>query len=633
MRKNVTGGLCSHGIIVWTLAGAAVLGTSAASQAQAPPGFTISTIAGTGSAGFAGDSGPASAAQLNNPCSLALDSSGNIYIGDQVNYRIRKMTNGGNISTYAGTGTAGDTGSGGAATSATIRAACGMTVDGSGTLFFADTGNHDIKKVVSSGTLTTIAGTGSAGYAGDQHLATTAQFNRPTGVVQDGAGNVYVADSGNNAIRILTTDGNMKPFAGSGCTSSGCTASYSGDGLSAGQAMLANPTGLAMDGVGNLYVADTDNGVIRKITPGGGTVSTYAGNGFNAYSGDGGPATKAALNHPRGVALDAAGNLYIADTNNNRIRVVLPNGNIFTVAGTGIIGSGGDGGPATRAGLRFPAGIAVDKSGNVYVADTQNSNIRLLTLIPVPAGPPTVNGVVSASDFGAFPTVAPGSWIEIYGSNLAGGTRLWTAADFTGNAAPTSLDQTSVTIGGQNAYVSAISPGQVNVQVPSNVGPGPQPLILQNPGGSSPAFTITVKAAQPGLYAPALLKVAGQQYTAQFNDATHTFIMPAGAVSGVNSSPAHPGDVIVLYGTGFGPVTPSSPAGQVVTQLNALNTPVQFSLGGVPATTMYAGLAPQAVGLYQFNLVVPNVAPGTAIPLTFSQGGVAGTQTLYIAVQ
>jgi uncharacterized protein (TIGR03437 family) len=615
------------------MAGAALFGVSAAGHAQAPPGFTISTIAGIGSAGYGGDGGPATAAQLNNPCALALDSSANLYIGDQVNYRVRKMTVGGNINTYAGTGTAGDSGTGGAATSAAIRNPCGMTVNGSGTLFFADTGNHEIKQVVSGGTLTTIAGTGTGGYAGDQHSATGAQFDRPTGVALDGAGNLYIADSGNNAIRILNTAGNMMPFSGSSCTSSGCTAGYAGDGLSAGQAQLSNPTGLAMDAVGNLYVADTDNGVIRKITPGGGTISTYAGNGFNAYSGDGGPATQASLNHPRGVAVDASGNLYIADTNNNRIRVVLPNGNIYTVAGTGAIQSGGDGGPATRAQLNFPTGVAVDTSGNVYVADTQNSNIRLLTLIPVPAGPPAVKGVVSASDFGAFPTVAPGSWIEIYGSNLAGDTRLWTSADFTGNTAPISLDQTSVTIGGQNAYVSAISPGQVNVQVPSNVGPGPQPLVVQTPAGSSTAFTITVKATQPGLYAPALLLVAGKQYTAQFNDATRTFIMPAGAVSGVNSSPAHVGDVIVLYGTGFGPVTPASPAGQVVTQLNALSTPVQFSVGGVPATTMYAGLAPQAVGLYQFNLVVPNVAPGSAVPLTFSQGGAAGTQTLYIAVQ
>jgi uncharacterized protein (TIGR03437 family) len=388
-----------------------------------------------------------------------------------------------------------------------------------------------------------------------------------------------------------------------------------------------------MDSAGNLYITDTDNGVIRKVTPGGGTISTYAGNGFNAYGGDSGPATKASLNHPRGVAVDAAGNLYIADTGNNRIRIVFPSGTIYTIAGTGGIGSGGDGGPATHAGLRFPTAVAVTGAGNVYVADTQNSNIRLLTLTPIPPGPPAVGGVVSASDFGALSSVAPGSWIEVYGSNLAGRTRPWTLGDFTGNTAPISLDQTSVTIGGQNAFVSAISPGQVNVQVPSNVGPGPQPLVVQTPAGASTAFTITVKAASPGLYAPAMLLDAGKQYTAQFNDATRTFIMPPGAVSGLNSSPAHVGDTIVLYGTGFGPVTPASNAGQVVQQLNQLTTPVQFSIGGQPATAQYAGLATQAVGLYQFNLIVPNVPPGGTVPITFTQGGVAGTQTLYIAVQ
>ncbi len=627
MRKNGTGGICSNRTVACILAGAGLLLTPAASRAQAPPAFTISTIAGTGAAGFTGDGGAATAAQLNNPCALLVDRSGNIYIGDQINYRVRKMTNGGNISTVVGNGTAGDTGSGGAATSAEIRSACGLAVDGSGNLYLSDTGSFKIKKVTSSGTISDFAGNGTGGLAGDGQALNVAEFNRPTGLVLDAAGNLYIADSGNHAIRKITASGTLSTFAGNG------RPGYIGDGGAAGSAQLNNPTALAIDAAGNIYVADTDNGVIRKITPGGGTITTIAGTGSNGYSGDGGPATSATLNHPRGLAVDAAGNIYIADTVNHRIRVVLTNGKIYTVAGTGGIGKGGDGGSATRAGLNFPTALAIDGAGNVYVADSQNNEIRMLALIPVPPGPPAVNGVISASQFGAFAAAAPGSWIEIYGSNLAGDTRNWTTADFNGNFAPTALDQTSVTIGGQAAFISAISPGQVNVQIPSNVGPGPQPLIVTTAAGVSAPFTITVKAAQPGLYAPAQLLAGGKQYTAQFNSAPQTYVMPAGAVSGVTSSPAHVGDTIVVWGVGFGPVTPAINAGQIVQQLNTLTVPVQFSIGGIPAAVSYAGLAPQAVGLYQFNIVVPNVPPGDALPLTFSQGGVAGTQTLYIAVQ
>jgi uncharacterized protein (TIGR03437 family) len=190
-----------------------------------------------------------------------------------------------------------------------------------------------------------------------------------------------------------------------------------------------------------------------------------------------------------------------------------------------------------------------------------------------------------------------------------------------------------VAIAGQKAFVYAISPSQVNVQVPSNVAPGPQQLTVTTGGGITSPQPVTLSTTKPGLYAPAALLAGSLQYTASFNDPPLTFVMPTGAVSGLNSRPAHPGDIIVLWGVGFGAVTPAVDPGQVVQQLNAVTTPVQFSVGGIPAQTLYAGLAPQAIGLYQFNVIVPNVAPGNAVPVTFSQSGVAGTQTLYIAVQ
>jgi uncharacterized protein (TIGR03437 family) len=236
---------------------------------------------------------------------------------------------------------------------------------------------------------------------------------------------------------------------------------------------------------------------------------------------------------------------------------------------------------------------------------------------------------VSASAFGEFASVSPGSWIEIYGSNLASDTRGWTSADFTGSQAPTSLDGTSLTIGGQDAFVDYISPGQVNALIPSNVTTGSQQVIVKTSAGTSPPVTITVNAVEPGLLAPPNFKVGGVQY-AVATFAVGTYVLPAGAVSGITSQPAKPGDEIVLYGVGFGPVSPSIPAGQLVGEANSL-ADFQISIGGMPCKVEYDGLAPNYTGLYQFNITVPDVTAGNQ-PLTFSVNGTAGTQTLAVAV-
>jgi len=244
----------------------------------------------------------------------------------------------------------------------------------------------------------------------------------------------------------------------------------------------------------------------------------------------------------------------------------------------------------------------------------------------------SVSGVVSASAFGGFTSIAPGSWIEIYGSNLAADSRSWGGSDFTGVNAPTSLDGTSVSIGGYSAFVDFISTGQVNAQVPSNVGTGPQNLTVKTAGSASTPLSITVNALEPGLLAPASFNIGGTQYVvAQFVDGT--YVLPEGAISGLASRPAKPGDTIVLYGVGFGPVTPEIPAGQIVQVANTLASPFAISIGGTPAIADYFGLAPSYVGLYQFNVVVPNVASSGAAPLTFTLDKAAGTQTLYVAVQ
>jgi uncharacterized protein (TIGR03437 family) len=241
-------------------------------------------------------------------------------------------------------------------------------------------------------------------------------------------------------------------------------------------------------------------------------------------------------------------------------------------------------------------------------------------------------GVISAGAFGAFSAIAPGSWIEIYGANLAGNTRSWNRSDFSGVNAPTSLDGTSVTIGGQKAFIDYISPGQVNAQVPSAVGSGFQGVVVTTAAGASASYTITVNAVEPGLLAPPSFNIGGNQYVgALFSDGA-TYVLPPGAVPGINSSRVQPGDTITLYGVGFGPVAPNTPAGQIVQQTNALTLPFNLSFGTTNGSVTYAGLAPSAVGLYQFNVTVPSVPSSDLVPLRFTLNGASGSQSLYIAL-
>ncbi len=247
----------------------------------------------------------------------------------------------------------------------------------------------------------------------------------------------------------------------------------------------------------------------------------------------------------------------------------------------------------------------------------------------------TSQGVISASGYGGFSSLAPATWMEIYGTNLANViSQTWSGADFNGNAAPTALGGTTVTIGGQPAFIDYVSTGQVNAQVPSGIASGPQPVVVNTPGGKSAAYTVNVNPTEPGLLAPGVFDINNGQYVAAiFPSSPSTYVLPPGALSGVASARAQPGQTIVLFGIGFGPVTPNIPAGQLVSQSNNLAGNLQMFFGGVPATVQFAGLGAGFLGLYQFNVVVPNVPAGDAVPVTFSLNGVPGTQTLQIAIQ
>ncbi len=336
-------------------------------------GGNISTIAGTGASVYIGDGGLATSAGLNAPQRIYLDSSNNVYVADSSNNRIRKFAVGGNISTVAGTGSAGSSGDNGAATSALLNSPIGIFIDSLSNVYVADSNNHRIRKFAVGGNISTIAGFGSTSYIGDGRLATSAGLNGPTNFFVDSLNNVYIADQLNHRIRKFAVGGNISTIAGTG------TASYNNDNILATNAFLNQPGGVFVDSSGRVYVADCQNRRIRMFTQGG-NISTIAGTGAAGTSGDGGLATSALLNLPQAVFLDASNNIYVADFSANCIRKFTLGGNISTIAGTGVAGTSGDGGLATSAQIR-PFNVYVDSSSNVYVAEwTNNNRIRKFTV-------------------------------------------------------------------------------------------------------------------------------------------------------------------------------------------------------------------------------------------------------------
>ena len=335
---------------------------------------TIKTVAGNYSMGlgFSGDGGDATLAQLSVPGGVAVDVSGNLYIADASNQVIRKVDVFGTITTFAGTpGLSGYSGDGGAAVSAKLNLPYGVGTDLSGNIYIVDMNNAVIRKVNTLGVITTVAGNGLPGFSGDGYDATNAQLNYPSGIAIDASGNMFISDQANNRVRKVTSLGIISTYAGTGL------AGYSGDSGPAVAANLNGPWGVALDAGGNLYIADMGNHAVRMVD-GSLNIYSYAGIGISGYSGDLGAASAAKLSHPCGVATDGAGNLYISDADNYVVRRVNALHYINTYAGNGTIGYSGDGGPALLAQLNTPpqGGICTDGAGDVFVGDWHNWVVR-----------------------------------------------------------------------------------------------------------------------------------------------------------------------------------------------------------------------------------------------------------------
>jgi uncharacterized protein (TIGR03437 family) len=709
----------------------------------------ITTIAGSGS-----DSGPAATAQLNLPAGIAVDTSGSLFIGDSGNGVLRVASNG-YILTFAGSQIPGgcecDKGpqagvSVGDIQSIAIDSAgnvymadgpvlklslelvspevspgnsiyyTGVALDNGGNLYLANTAGNQIQEL-SNGVLTTIAGTGAQGFGGDNGPATGAQLSSPSGVAVDGAGNVYFADTGNQRVRKISK-GVITTVVGKG------TAGFSGDNGPAASAELnlqqnqLLPAGVAADAAGNIFIADAGNQRIRKVSNG--VITTIAGTGSGGYSGDGGAATSAELNNPSGIAVDSAGKVYFSDSSNGRIRVLAssctyavsptsvqvgPLGGPFAIsiqtsAGCSWSIAGAPSwmlpvtpfgtGPATvtlvflanNGAVRFanlsiagqpvsveqaaapppcmyvvtPSLIEIPPSGGTFTVTVQTGSLCnwsiaglptwiaippflppptgsgsvLLTVAPsqspaniahltvggqpvtVVQGPapglgPVISSVMTAG--GESPLIAPNTWVEIKGQSLGlPETRTWQSSDFVNGELPTDLDGISVTMNGEPCYVYYISPNQIDVLTPPNLAPGPVQVVVTVATASSPVFASQAQALSPSLFV-----FNGGPYVA----AVHADGSVIGAPT-LNGTPAKPGETIVLFGNGFGSTSVPVVSGSV-SQGGTLSSLPAVVIGGVNAVVLYAGLA--APGEFQFNVVVPSSAGNGDQSIVVTYGG------------
>ncbi|MFN0102495.1 MAG: IPT/TIG domain-containing protein [Bryobacteraceae bacterium] len=556
---------------------------------------------------------------------VGLDSAGNIYVADPAKHQVYKVDPFGATVVIAGTGRAGFSGDGALATAAQLNAPQGAAVGPDGSVYITDYSNDRIRKIAPNGIMTTIAGS-VGGFTGDGGPATAARLNGPISIVVDPAGNIYFSDFLNFRIRKIATTGVISTVAGTG------RFSLSGDG---GPATAADslPCWIALGPDGSLYFSDdgdarlNGNKRVRRVAPNG-IISTVAGTGVSGFTGDGGPATQAQLRSVSGVAVDAGGNIFISDAESVRIRKVDPSGKIITYAGNGTAGATGDGGVALSAQLNFPSGMAVDSVGNLYFTDTRNFKVRKISIPPAPAVR-TDNPVLTS--FGGKAGFSSNTYVEVYGQNFSSTQRLWGGADFSGSNAPTSLDGVSVTVNGRPAYVYYISPNQININTPEDTAIGPVTIQVRAPLGMSNSVVVNRARLSPTLQTVSQFLIDGKQYAVALTPDFSTFIGRPGMLPGVSFTLARPGDTIAIYALGCGPTSPPTQAGVVAAQASALSLPYRLRIGGQAANVTFAGMVGGTIGLYQFNAVVPNVAAGDQ-PIDLEIDGVSNGQNLVISI-
>ncbi len=549
----------------------------------------ITTIAGTGAIGNSGNGGAATSATFGAPAGIAVDKAGNIYIADSIFDVVRKINTAGVISLFAGGGNPVSPGDGGPATSAHLTLLpsthAGLAVDAGGNLYIADTGANRIRKVDTNGNISTVAGNGSSGFSGDGGLATSASIAAPTGVAFDSAGNMYIADFNNLRIRKVGTNGNISTIAGIGNPGG----SDAGDGGPATSAQLSGISDVAVDSKGNIYIADLEH--IREVNSAG-TISTAAHGFFGTCAPNPQPSASADV-AAFSMAADTLGNIFIADKSGGCIQELEPNGTVSTVAGGGT--GMGDGIVATKAAIGTPTAVAVDAAGNLYIATGAvirkvGPNSVAPSAMPIISNPGVLNGGSYVSG------ISPNSWVTIQGMNLSATTDTWT---ITGGVLPTSLDGVSVTIDGLPAYVYYVSPTQVNVLSPANLTNQFPMVVVKNSAGSSAPATVFSQPQMPSFFTWPNNQVVATHADFSFAAKNGTFAVP--------TVPAKPGETIILWGTGFGPTTPAPPHGVTVPTTTSYPSPrfptVQVNL--VSATVYGAALAPGFAGLFQLAFQVP----------------------------
>ncbi|MBK8313867.1 MAG: hypothetical protein IPL01_07490 [Acidobacteria bacterium] len=455
----------------------------------------IITAAGTGTGGTEGDNGSGVAANLFGPSGVVLDTAGNIYFTDNTNRRVRKISSNGVITAFAGTGDLGTSGDGGPATAATFNSPRGIAIDKAGNIYVGDSNAHKIRRISIDGKIATVAGTGSGfgDFGGDGGPALQGDLNGPQGIAVDKDGNLFIADRNNSRIRKVDgKTGIITTIAGTG------TISFSGDGGPAVQAELFLPTGVAVDKFGNVFIADTGNQRIRRIDSANGTIATIAGTGVAGFNGDNIPASNAQINitFPTYLSIDSNDDLIFADRGNHRIRKITnSNGTISTLIGTGVSGFSGDGGSPTAASLLFPTSAVADINGNIVVADNNNNRIRKTILS---SGLKSFATTSAASYF--IGNQAPESIVAGFGSNLSTGAAAAATIPLPNNLGGVAIKIRDSLNVERIAPIFAVTSQQVNYLIPNGTATGKAALTVSKANGETSTALLNISRISPGIF-------------------------------------------------------------------------------------------------------------------------------------